>query len=106
MAETKKKGNIFGEVAGCMILVIAIVFVLFWFLLKPKLEEAGYSFSGISEKASNAKDTISATFREATDKYLDTKDKVKNSADETNTKIDDTVDEMKKNNLSSTPVFE
>jgi len=106
MAEAKKSGNVFGEVVGCLILVIAVIVVLFWFILKPKLEEAGYSFSGISEKASNIKETVSETFSNAADKYRDTKSKVNDKTDEAKDKIDETVDGMKKNNSSKTPIFE
>ncbi|MFA6103427.1 MAG: hypothetical protein WCV67_10695 [Victivallaceae bacterium] len=106
MADAKKSGNVFGEVVGCLILVIAVLVVLFWFLLKPKLEEAGYSFSGISEKASNIKESVSETFSNATDKYRDTKNKVKDKTDDAKDKIDDTVDGMKKNNSSKIPLFE
>jgi hypothetical protein len=106
MAEEKKSGNLFGEVVGCLILVIAIIAVLFWFILKPKLEEAGYSFSGISEKASNIKETVSETFSNAADKYRDTKNKVKDKTDEAKDNIGETVDGMKKSNSSKTPVYE
>jgi hypothetical protein len=106
MADAKKSGNIFGEVVGCLILVIAVIVVLFWFILKPKLEEAGYSFSGISEKASNIKESVSETFNNAADKYRDTKSKVNDKTDEAKDKIDDTVDGIKKSNSSKTPIFE
>ena len=106
MADAKKSGNIFGEVVGCLILVITVIAVIFWFIVKPKLEEAGYSFSGISEKASSMKESVSETLRDAADKYRDTKSKVQDKTDEAKDKIDDTVDGMKKNNSSKTPVFE
>ncbi len=106
MAEGKKSGNVFGEVVGCLILVIAVLTVLFWFILKPKLEEAGYSFSGISEKASSLKETVSETFSNVADKYHDTKSKVNDKTDEAKDKVDETVDGMKKNNSSKTPIFE
>ena len=106
MAEGKKSGNAFGEIVGCLILVITIIAVLFWFILKPKLEEAGYSFSGLSEKASNLKETVSGTFSSAADKYRDTKSKVKDKTDEAKDNLDETVDGMKKNNSSKTPIFE
>ena len=106
MADAKKSGNVFGEVVGCLILVITVIVVVFWFIVKPKLEEAGYSFSGISEKASSIKESVSETLHDAADKYRDTKSKVKDKTDETKDKIDDTVDGMKKNNSSKTPLFE
>lgn len=106
MADAKKSGNIFGEVVGCLILVITAIVVIFWFIVKPKLEESGYSFSGISEKASSIKESVSETLHDAASKYQDTKSKVKDKSDETKEKIDDTVDGMKKNNSSTIPVFE
>ena len=95
MAEGKKTGNVFSEVLGCLILIIAVIAVLVWFILKPKMEEAGYSFAGISEKASNIKDKVSETVRDAADKYKDTKDKVKDKTDEAKENISEKVEEVK-----------
>lgn len=82
MAEEKKGGR-FGEVLGCLILIIAVIAVLFWFLLKPKLEEAGYSFTGLSEKASDLGKGVSGALRETVDKYKDTREKAAAKAEET-----------------------
>ena len=35
---------------GCLIIVIAIAVVIFYFLIKPKLEKRGISFAALQEK--------------------------------------------------------
>jgi cytoskeletal protein RodZ len=102
MADEKKSGNIFGEILGCLILIIAIFAVLIWFILKPKLEEAGYSFTSISEKATAIKEKVSETMRNTTDSFQKNKEEAK----ETVENVKDTADEKVNEAKNKTPVYE
>jgi Sec-independent protein translocase protein TatA len=95
MGDAKKGGSSFGEILGCLILIIAILAILGWFLLKPKMEEAGYSFSGIKEKASNISEKVVKTVRNTTDNVKEIKDDTVEKSSDTKEDIKDAVDELK-----------
>jgi hypothetical protein len=44
---------------GCLIIVIAIAVIIFYFLIKPKLEEGGISFAALQEKITVARSQVS-----------------------------------------------
>lgn len=106
MGDEKKSGNVFGEILGCLILILAVFAILIWFILKPKLEEAGYSFTSISEKASEIKEKVSETMHDATDKFKESKHKVKDAGEEIKDNADEKIDEAKAKDYSKTPIYE
>jgi hypothetical protein len=95
MAEAKKGGSTFGEIIGCMILVIAILAIVFWFLVVPKMEEAGYSLSNIQEKATTISENVVKTVRNTSENTKDIKNDTIEKGNEAKENIKDTADEIK-----------
>ncbi|MFA7230604.1 MAG: hypothetical protein WC071_04990 [Victivallaceae bacterium] len=84
MAEQKSDNSkhTCGEFAGCLVLIIAILFILFWIFVKPKLTEAGYSMDTIGEKAKDLKDSVMDKLESTKDKYSKSEDKLKDAKEE------------------------
>lgn len=49
--ESKRTGGTCGEFVGCLVILLAVIGVLFWFVAKPKLEDAGYPVDSLYERA-------------------------------------------------------
>ena len=62
---------------GCLIIIIAIAAVLFYFLAKPALEEHGITVDAMKEKLVNAEEKIDLAGEQAGDKLDQLKQQTK-----------------------------
>ncbi len=62
---------------GCLIIIIAIAVVLFYFLVKPALEERGITVNAMKEKLANTEETIDIAGEQASDKLEQLKQQTK-----------------------------
>ncbi len=105
--DSKRTGGTCGEFVGCLIILLAVVGVLFWFIVKPKLDEAGYPIHSLFERAreftahlmqrtDDFKDNVETgneQVREIRDKVETTTDEFKDEAREIHKKVRDTSDD-------------
>jgi len=88
--DSKKTGNFFGFSIGCLIIIIAIGAVIFFLLIKPALDDAGYSYDDLKEKIFDLKDQAHDTIDKTGEIYQDGKEKygdMKNKTDECQRRI-------------------
>jgi gas vesicle protein len=96
--DSKRTGGSCGETFGCLIILVAVAGVLFWFIIKPKLEESGYSFDDLLGRAEELKDNIVDSVNSAKDKFDDAKDKLGEASDKVkdiHETVSDKVDDVK-----------
>ncbi|MCP3966948.1 MAG: hypothetical protein GY750_17145 [Lentisphaerae bacterium] len=96
--DSKRTGGTCGEFIGCLVILIAVLGVIFWVIIKPKLEEAGYNMDDLLGSAKNIKNKISDTVETIKDKYdsaQDTIDTVKDKASDIKDNLNDNYDNIK-----------
>ena len=87
--DSKKTGNFFGFSIGCLIIIIAIGAVIFFLLIKPALDDAGYSYDDLKEKIFDLKDQAHDTIDKTGEIYQDGKEKYGDMKNKTDERIDD-----------------
>ena len=87
--DSKKTGNSCGFSLGCLVIIIAIAAVIFFLFIKPKLDNAGYSYGDLKEKvlnlknkADNALERTDKLYQDGKEKYNAVKDKAGEHWDE------------------------
>ncbi len=85
MSEDKKGGSAIGQIIGYLVLIAAILGVIFWFLVMPKLEERGYSKDDLGNKVGEIKEKVTDTAEAAGSK-------IKKFTGKTADKIEDTTE--------------
>mgnify|MGYP001282972914 CR=1 FL=1 len=100
-SETKNSGGC-GQTLGCLIFISAIVAVLVYFIIIPKLEESGFSFDSFGDSIASIKDEVfnkvevikdkAGEIQNKTDEIKDKAGDLKDDAAET---IENTTDRIK-----------
>ena len=106
--ETKKSGGC-GQTLGCLIFISAIVAVLIYFIIIPKMEESGFSFDSFGDSITAMKDEIFSKVDvikdkagELQDKTDEFKDKATDLKDNAAERINDTGDRIKESAETTT----
>ncbi len=95
MSANEAGGSSFGKVIGYLILAAAVIGVVVWFIIRPALEERGYTRDGLEQKAEDIKEKVSDTADAAGDKIRQITSKGADAAEETGEKVEDAAENVK-----------
>lgn len=87
MGKDNKGGSTIGQLIGYLVLLAAILGIIFWFLVMPKLEERGYSKDDLENTVEGIKDKVTDTAEAAGSK-------IKKITSKTADKVEDTAEEV------------
>ena len=98
--ETKKSGSC-GQTLGCLIMIAAIIAVVIYFIIKPKIDESEFSFESIGQWFSEKKDDWFNKAEDIKQKADDHLEEAKDGAEDALDRSRDAVDNVREQTESS-----
>ena len=91
--ETKNSGGC-GQTLGCLVFITAIIAVITYFIIIPKLEESGFSFDSFGDSIASIKDEVFNKVEVIKDKADEIQDKTEELKDKADDLKDDAADSI------------